>query len=60
MCSYTRKLLEEYFSDFVHNPYFDVRGEENVPRFQSLAVWLFKILYRTRLLTPFAIVYTRL
>ena len=60
MCSYTRKLLEEYFPDFVHNPYFDVRGEENVPRFQSLAVWLFKILYRTRLLVPFVIVYTRL
>lgn len=59
MCSYTQKLLEEFFPDFIHNPYFNVFGEENVPRFQSTAVWLFKLLYRTKLLTPFALVYTR-
>ncbi|MDD6798555.1 MAG: glycosyltransferase family 2 protein [Clostridia bacterium] len=59
MCSYTQKLLEEFFPDFIHNPYFSVFGEENVPRFQSIAVWLFKVLYRTKLLTPFALVYTR-
>ena len=59
MCRYTRKLLEEFFPDFTHNPYFSLFGEENVPRFQSMAVWLFKVLYRTKLLTPFALVYTR-
>lgn len=60
MCSYTYRLLDEFFPDFVHNPYFSVFGEPNVPRFQSLAVWLFKILYRLKLLTPFALVYTRI
>lgn len=59
MCSYTYRLLDEFFPDFVHNPYFNVFGEPNVPRFQCLAVWLFKILYRLKLLTPFALVYTQ-
>lgn len=60
MCSYTADLLDEFFPDFLHNPYFNVFGEPNVPRFQSLAVWLFKMLCRFRLLTPFALVYAKL
>lgn len=60
MCGYAGELLDEYFPDFVHNPYFNVMGEENVPRFQSFAVWIFKLVYRLHMLTPFAVVYTRL
>lgn len=59
MCRYCYQLLGKYFADFMHNPYFNVHGEEHVPPFQSKATWLFRILYRTRLLKAFAVLYTR-
>lgn len=59
MCRYTGWLLTKYFPRFTDNPYFNVWGEEHIPRYQCVAAALFKLLYRTHLLKPFAVVYTR-
>ncbi|NLG02825.1 MAG: glycosyltransferase family 2 protein [Clostridia bacterium] len=57
ICRYTRRIMKQYFPKYWKNPHVGIFKHKDLVISQRLGVWLFVLLCKTGLLTPFTYVY---